>query len=124
MNGQAQTVYNPQTLQFDSPDHATAVSYKVELWLQGVDPATGAPISTFTLAKDKVVASGLTAPEPQLKANLSDLTPLFAYPSGQFYVARLVAVGVTPDLISARSTPSNPFARAVAPLPVVNLRIR
>jgi hypothetical protein len=105
----AQAVYNPLTIQFDSLDHAIASAYKVEFWLQAADPVTDSPLSTHDLAKGKVTASGLAAPEPQFQANLADLTPLVGIPVGQFYVARMVTVGVDSSLLSARSAPSNPF---------------
>lgn len=119
---QAQTVYNPRVVQFDSPDHVTGVSaYKVELWLSTADPVTGAPISTYDLAKTKVTATSST---PAYQANLTDVTPLFSYPVGQTYVVRLIAVGVDPAMLSARSTPSNPFAAADAPRSLVNVSVR
>jgi hypothetical protein len=121
----AQAVYNPRIMQFDSVDHATGVSaYKVEFWLQAADPVTGAPISTYDLPKNQVTPSGLAAPEPQWQANLSDLTPLVGIPVGQFYVARVVAVGIDGTSLSERSPASNPFASAGVPNSVVNLRVR
>lgn len=121
----AQTVYNPRIIQFDSPDHATLVTgYTVEFWIQGVDPTTGAPVASYALTKDKVVASGLMAPDPQYQANLADMTPVPAIPIGNFYVARMVAVGQTPNLVSPRSLPSNPFASAGAPASAANLRLK
>ena len=118
-------IYNPRILQFDSPDHATLVgSYKVEIWLQAADPIVGQPIQTSVLAKDKVVASGLTAPEPQLQANLLDVTPLFGVPVGQTYVIRMVAVGLDDTLVSPRSNATGPFEIAGAPRSVVNPSIK
>jgi hypothetical protein len=129
--GIAQTVYNPKIVQFDSLDHANACpatncinSYKIELWLQGVDPATGAPISTFDLAKNRVIQSGLPAAEPQLQANLADTVPLFSYPAGQSYVLRMIAVGIDPLVVSARSNATGPFAAADAPRSLVNVRVK
>lgn len=110
----AQTVYNPKIVQFDSPDHATLVgSYTVEFWMVGVDPATGKPVSTYTLDKSKVTTLGTTS--PMYQANLADLTPVPAIPIGSTYVARLLAVGMDTSMISPRSDPSNPFASAVVP---------
>lgn len=121
----SQTIYNPRILQFDSPDHVTQVlAYKVEIWLSGVDPQTGAPIMTLDLAKVRVVPSGAPAGEPQLQANFTDLTPLPSYPSGQTYVLRMVAVGLDGIIMSPRSTPSGPFAAAGVPASVVLLRVR
>jgi len=117
-----QVIYNPTTILFDSPDHATGCPgtacvdhYVVEYWLQGVDPATGSPVSTATLLKAKVIANN--PGPPAYKALLSDLTPLLGIPIGQTYVARVVAwnAGTDPAFASARSAPSNPFASAGAP---------
>jgi len=120
----AQTVYNPRIMQFDSVDHAVTSVYKVEFWLQAADPVTGAPISTYDLPKSKVTPSGLAAPEPQLQANLSDLTPLVGIPVGQTYVVRLIAVGMDGTSLSPRSPASNPFATAGVPSSVTNVRVR
>jgi hypothetical protein len=114
----AQTpVIAPTKTQFDSPDHTKTcpsdgcvASYKIELWLQGVDPTTGQPVTTYTLAKNKVTATGLAAPEPAYQALFADVQPLWAVPAGQTYVIRMVAVGDPATLVSARSTPSGPFA--------------
>jgi hypothetical protein len=113
----AQTVYAPVMGQFDSLDHTKTcpsdgcvASYKVELWLSGVDPATGAPVSTFALAKNKVTATGLATPNPAYQFLFADVTPLWAVPAGQTYVIRMVAVGDPATLESARSTPSGLFA--------------
>lgn len=113
----SQTVYNPTTVEFDSPDHLTDCSgapcvsaYVVEYWLQGVDPATGQPVSSATIPKAKV-----TGAAPKYQALFSDFLPLMAIPVGNTYVARLRSVGVTPDLLSVRSLPSNPFASATVP---------
>jgi hypothetical protein len=128
-NVNAQTVYNPTVIQFNSLDHSIACpadkcvsSYKVEYWLQGVDPATGQPVSTYTLAKAKVVASGIT--DPAWQANLADLTPIPAIPVGSNYVARVIAVGLDAATLSARSAASNPFASAGAPRSLTNVLLK
>ena len=115
-----QTIYNPTVIEFQSPDHTSACPgngcvdhYVVEYWLQGVDPATGQPVSSATLAKTKavLVATGV------YQGKLADLTPLMGIPIGQTYVARMIAwnAGTDPAFASARSAPSNPFASAGAP---------
>jgi hypothetical protein len=121
-------VYNPRYIDFESPNHTTACpadacvsSYIVEYWLAGVDPATGAPFMTMTLAKDKVVSSGGL---PIYRAAMADLTPVPVIPVGQTYVVRMVAVGATPELKSARSDPSNSFAAAGAPQKVGAVTVR
>ena len=105
-----QTVYNPTTIEFDSPDHATVTAYQVEYWVAGVDPATGSPVSSGTLP-----LSAITSTAPTYRALLSAISPILGIPVGQTYVARLRAVGVTPDLVSERSPASNPFASASVP---------
>lgn len=122
----AQTpVVNPSKVLFDSPDHTVAcpadaclVSYTVEVWGIGVDPATGAPVSTSTLPKSAVQPTGAT---PAYQAQLADCVPPVSAPPGQTVVLRMVAVG--PYLSSARSNGSNPFVRSVAPRPLAALRV-
>lgn len=108
----AQTVYNPTRVQFDSPDHALATQYVVEYWLPSVDPATGAPVTSGTIAKAQVTTTGQAS--PQYEALLSAVTPLPAVPTGTTYVARL-KVRNAADQESVRSGASNPFAFLAAP---------
>jgi hypothetical protein len=111
---QIPVVFSPTKVQFDSPDHikdcpsdGCLAGYKIELWLAGVDPATGSPASVFTLAKNKVTTTGST---PTYQALLSDVTPLWSVPQGLTFVLRMVAVGEPPTLISVRSNETEPFA--------------
>jgi hypothetical protein len=124
----AQTVYNPIKVQFDSPDHAVTCpaancvsGYRMELWLQGVDPATGQPVSSYDATKSKVTTTG-SAPAYQIL--FSDFATLPAVPAGNMYVARLVAIGVDASTLSARSVASNPFALATAPRSLTNVQIK
>lgn len=120
-SAQSQTVYNPQRIEFASPDHDTNVSsYIVEYWLDGVDPATGAPFTTATLAK-----AAMTMPTSGVySALLTSLTPMPAIQVGRNYKATVTAVGIDTTLKSARSTLSNPFALAPAPASPARVSIR
>jgi hypothetical protein len=105
-------VYNPTRIEFQSPDHDTQVSsYIVEYWLEGVDPATGQPYTTSTLSKNNLT---LTT-GGYYTSLLASLEPMPAIQVGKNYRATVTAVGLTPDLKSARSPLSNPFAQALAP---------
>lgn len=122
----AQTVYNPKLIEFDSPDHLTDCSgvpcvsaYVVEYWLQGVDQTTGQPVSSGTLPK-----ASITGTAPTYTSLLSSITPILGIPVGVTYVARVRAVGITPDLLSDRSAASNPFASASVPRPPLAVSVR
>lgn len=116
----AQTVYNPTRIEFLSPDHDTNVSeYVVEYWLNGVDPAVGQPYTVATLPKAAVTLSSGT-----YQAALTSLTPLPAIQVGQTYKATLIAVGLDTTQRSARSSLSNPFAKALAPAPPQSVSFR
>lgn len=107
----AQVVYNPTRIEFQSPDHDTNVSsYIVEYWLENVDPATGAPYTTATLAK-----SAMTVNSGVYSALLTSLEPMPAIQVGTNYKATVMAVGLDPTLRSARSNASNSFAQAPVP---------
>ena len=123
-SAQAQTVYNPKRVQFDSPDHAAISQYVVEYWLPTVDPATGAPVTIGTIAKAQVTTTGQAS--PQYEALLSAITPMPAVPVGTTYIARLKSVGdgVTYSGESVRSTPSGPFAFLAVPRPPAGVSIR
>lgn len=105
-------VYNPRKVQFDSPDHALATQYVIEYWLPTVDPATGAPVTSGTIAQAQVTTTGQAT--PQYEALLSAVTPLPAVPTGTTYVARM-KVRNAADQESVRSGASNPFAFLAAP---------
>jgi hypothetical protein len=116
-------VHNPTRVQFSSPDHATNVSkYTVEYWLNTVDPATGTPFMTMTLAKADVTVFSETG--PVYEALLSKLVPLPTLPVGQVYKATLTAHGLDETQVSARSGASNPFDRTSAPATPTTLSIR
>jgi hypothetical protein len=111
----AQTVYNPTKVIFDSPDHeAMVTSYVIEYWLPAVDPGTGSPVTTGTIAKSAVTTN--STPPGAYQALLSAVTPLPAVPTGTSYVARLKAIGAGGE--SVRSSASNPFVFQNAPRPV------
>lgn len=121
----AQTILiNPSKVEFDSADHAVACpadscisGYRVELWLQGVDPATGSPISQTVVTKTNVATTGTT---PAYRIERTYWPP---YPPGQNLVIRLVAVGQG-GVESAKSLPTGPFARLANPASVpANVRI-
>ena len=124
--GAQQTVINPTKVEFDSANHATncpadncVASYLVELWLQGVDPASGAPVTSCTVPKTAVTQTGV--PSPMYRALFSACTPILAAPSGQILVVRMVAAG---DFVnSARSGASNPFVKANPAASPANLRV-
>ncbi len=121
VSAQAQTVYNPTKVIFDSPDHeAMVTSYVIEYWLPAVDPATGAPVTSGTI--DKSVVTPNQTPPGAYQALLSAITPLPAVPVGTTYVARLKAIGAGGE--SARSSASNPFAYLSAPRPPAALSFR
>lgn len=123
----AQIVYNPSTLEFTSPDHvivcpaeACVSGYTLEYWLQNVTPANGSPVTTASVSRDMATnVSGNV-----YRVNLADLSPIPAVPIGQTYVVRLIANGVSPEIKSARSEASNPFALAAAPRTPVSLTLR
>jgi hypothetical protein len=120
-------LYNPKTLEFNSPDHATTCpadacvsGYQVEYWLAATDPLTGSPVTSAALDKAKMTnVTGTT-----YRAALTDLVPLPAVPIGQTYVIRVIAKGATADLMSARSEPSVPFVLAAAPRTVTQVVLR
>lgn len=121
VSAQAQTVYNPTAVVFDSPDHeAMVTSYTIEYWLPAVDPATGSPVTSGTLAKAAVTTN--PTPPGAYRALLSAITPLPAVPVGSTYVARLKAIGAGGE--SARSSASNPFVFLSAPRPPAALSFR
>lgn len=109
----AQTVYNPKFVEFDSVDHATVDSYVLEYWIQGVDPTTGAPVTSGSIPKASV-RTRPTGATPPFEATLADFTGMGATPVGQTYVARLKAVSLAAGE-SLRSPASNPFAFLAAP---------
>lgn len=112
VSAQAQTVYNPTKVIFDSPDHeAMVTSYVIEYWLPAVDPATGSPVTSGSIAKAAVTTN--PTPPGAYQALLSAITPLPAVPTGTTYVARLKAIGAGGE--SVRSSASNPFAWQSAP---------
>lgn len=82
----AQTYYNPTTLAFQSPDHATATHYRAEYWLSG-SPLTGTPIATADVPVSQV---GIESQGPPVvyRIALQDI-PVFL-PFGKSYVMRLI----------------------------------
>ena len=121
VSAQAQTVYNPVNVIFDSPDHAALVtSYVIEYWLPTVDPATGSPVTSGTIPKSAVTTN--PTPPGAYQAPLSAITPMPAVPVGTTYVARLKCIGSGGE--SARSPVSNPFVFLSAPQPPASLQLR
>lgn len=116
----SQTIYNPTRIEFASPDHDTMVTkYIVEYWLDGVDPATGTPYATSTLAK-----TAMTVNAGVYSAPLTALVPLPAPQVGKTYKATVKAVGQTDTDVSVRSALSNPFAVASVPVSPSAVSIR
>ena len=112
VGAEAQTTYNPTKVIFDSPDHeAMVTSYVIEYWLPAVDPTTGAPVTSGTIAKSVVTPN--PTPPGAYQALLSAILPLPSVPTGTTYVARLKAIGAGGE--SVRSAPSGPFAWQSAP---------
>ncbi len=111
----AQVVLNPTRIQFDSPDHNTTLPtggylidhYVLEIWLQGVNPATGSPFQTVNLGRPDAVAGTNT-----ITVNRSEL--FIGLPVGQTYFATVTASGPVGD---SRSYPSSAFVTVLPPAP-------
>jgi len=91
---------HPKTVTFAaSPDHNTLVlSYRLEVFPAGANPATATPAGTLHLGKPPVVSG-------QIIADIGATTQVL--PSGS-YIATVSAVG---SAASSRSAPSNTFTR-------------
>ena len=120
----------------------TPVSYTLDFFAQGVNPATGSPVLTNSYPLSAVSCNQPATPTPtgtivnptaaafadpvnagkDCIINLNQATTIFAIPIGNYF-ATLKAVGAT--LTSSRSNNSNPFAHQVVPAaPGVPLNLR
>jgi hypothetical protein len=83
----AQTLYNPTVVAFESADHATISTYKVEFWVSGA-PLTGEPVQAAFVPVSKIVV-GAAGPPITYWLYTKDI-PIFL-PFGKSYVLRLLA---------------------------------
>jgi len=113
----AQTVINPNTVEFDpSADHARTFegvnlveSYRLDIYLVGAT----APLTTASLGKPTPATDG--------KIRITGVAALAAIPVATKLEARVVAVGSSGEGVS---TPSNPFGRLTAPAAATALSIK
>jgi hypothetical protein len=89
----------PWTLTFTaSADHALVLSYKLDIFKQGVNPSTGVPSGTLSVGKPAVTSGQISV----------DIAPTVQALSTGTYVATVSAVGTAG---SSRSIASAPFTR-------------
>lgn len=112
------------------------LSWDVEFWAAGVNPATGSPIQAANILKSASTCNLTPVPvptgvvlnptkiyvdDPDNAGRSCQLAPttsaglLMSVPLGSNHFATARARGAT--LVSARSAASNPFSRAIVPAP-------
>ena len=105
LSAEAQIVYNPTLVEFDSPDHASLSYYVVEFWLSTA-PQVGSPVQIANIPVSKVTVVSLGP--PVMYQILFEDIPIHL-PFGSSYVVDLMACTTT--ACSARSSVSPQYAR-------------
>lgn len=119
---EAQVVWSPLMFQFDHSDvdRAITAKYQISFHTCTLNPdgtirdVTATPTQTSDVPLSVVRDRG-AAVSPRYEADLSAITPLFSYPTGQYYVGYLRGIGLDGVLAGANSGVSNPFANPTAP---------
>jgi hypothetical protein len=105
LSAEAQIVYNPTLVEFDSPDHASLSYYVVEFWLSTA-PQVGTPVQAISVPVSKVTVASI-GPPIQYQILFTDI-PIYV-PFGSSYVVDLMAC--TNTSCSGRSPVSAQNAR-------------